>query len=237
MRKAVRMFGYFHEDNLKIQDCKEKKWLKNYIKYNKNYSKDKKFWKSNLDINSIRLYSYIMATDQYPRTLNNYIKLSSYETDSLKIEDIRHEMRNRTDSINKLIFKEHYQHYGYPGLNVSGGINNWYAFYAHTLSSQYDSTFFRFLNPILLQKILLGDLSPLSYATVMDYRNPAQGYYVMTYIDSTGSRQFIENKVLDMSKIDERRLAIGLPTLYQQAKIWGISKLPNGYIIPKEYSK
>lgn len=236
MRKAVRMFGYVHEGNLKIQNWKDKKWLKHYAVFSRNYDRDKRLWKSDLDINAIRLYAYIMATDQYPRTLLRYVRLSSYNIDSLNVEEIQYVMREKTDSINKQIFMDHCLQFGYPGLFVSGGMNNWYSFFAHTLSSKYDSSFFSYFNPILKQKVILGDLSPFVYATVMDYRNPSEGYSVMTYVDSSGSRQFVVNKEIDMSKIDERRSAIGLPTLYQQARILGISQLPEGYVVPKEFS-
>ncbi len=240
LKEKAQKTGWFTDelfDKNKIDSFTQTKMGKLYLKNKENwFEQNKKAY----DLYAYGLTKSIDAIDQFVRT--NFLRTSknNFINDSLKNVTF-YNILNETDNKNFARFKDFVSNYGFPGKSKLGGKTlHISTFITHVFKysdildsncSQFDKDKFYYLDSLLKIQIIKGEYRCNDFAYCYDYSlgNDSISYYAYpryTFSES-GKRVLINFPVIDPKNLNKRRSEIGLMTIEEQCKIYGVPLPPN----------
>lgn len=163
--------------------------------------------KKNPEWNNLVVYASA-ANAAFDKKINKELR---EEIIQMKIADqkvrqkpINWQLANKTDSLHEIRIKEIIKQYGFPNADLIGP-STWESRTDITVMLMHfnDTTYFK---PVLLDFIRKGQAAPNLLANMIDSRLRFAGQFSYGIYDNADSTQ-----IKDFHKIDERRMAIGLP--------------------------
>lgn len=237
--KALKT-GWFTDelfDKNKIDSFTQTKMGKLYLKNKENWFEQNE---KTCNLYAHGLAKSIDAIDQFVRT--NFLRSSknNFINDSLKNVTF-YNILNETDNKNFVRFKEFISNYGFPGKSKLGGKTIYTStFITHVFKyndildsncSEFDKEKFYYLDSLLKIQIINGEYRCNDFAYCYDYSISPKGISYYAYprydFDKTGKFVLINFPVIDPQNLNKRRAEIGLMSIEDQCKIFGVPLPPN----------
>lgn len=236
--KALKTGGYTPEEL--FDSLQFSVFLK--TSFGKIFAKNKEVWfeqnRIKRNYQAIYLNYSIGATDQFVRS--SYLESSKHNfiNDSL-MEETYNQIQQKTDNKNFKHFKQFVKENGFPGRKMFAGKTMLTAFIIHVFkysdildsnSSQFDKDKFYYLDSLLKIQVINGEFAPNDYAYCFDYSVSSDSvtYFAHpSFSRKNGKRFHINYPVIDPKNLNKRRAEIGLMTIEDQCKIFGVPLPPN----------
>lgn len=210
--------------------------------FGKIFDKNKELWFeqnfAKINYRAVYLKNTISATDQFVRS--SYLESSkkNFINDSL-MEETYNKIEQKTDNINFKQFKQFVNDNGFPGRKMFAGKTILTAFIIHVFkyyyildsnSSQFDKDKFYYLDSLLKLQVINGEYTRHNYAYCYDYSLSSDSltyFSIPIFMRENGKRIYINYPVIDPKNLNKRRAEIGLMTIEDQCKIYGVPLPPN----------
>jgi hypothetical protein len=211
-------------------------------KLGKLYLKNKENWfeqnEKSYDLSAYGLTKSIDALDQFVRSWYLESSKQNFKNDSL-MENTYTNVLIETDNKNFKQFKQFVNKNGFPCRSKLGGKTMLNAFIIHVFKysdildsncSQFDKDKFYYLDSLLKIQVINGEFEPSDYAYCFDYSVSSDSvtYFAHpSFSRKNGKRFHINFPVIDPQNLNKRRAEIGLMSIEDQCKIYGVPLPPN----------
>lgn len=235
--KALKT-GWFTDelfDKNKIDSFTQTKMGKLYFKNKENWFEQNL---TNRNYKAVYLNHTINATDQFVRSWYLESSKQNFKNDSL-INVTYTNILIETDNKNFKEFKQFVKDNGFPGRKMYAGKTILTAFIIHIFKysdildsncSKFDKDKFYYLDSLLKIQVINGEFKPSDYAYCYDYSVSSDSvtYFAHPSFSRINGKRFHFNyPVIDPKNLNKRRAEIGLMSIEDQCKIYGVPLPPN----------